>query len=245
MDYFEAIYDQQWPDDWIAGEFDNNYKDFIFTTVLKKLAWMLPSNRRKLVDVGAHVGKMVSMADQAGWIASGIEFNAKTANFAASKTGRPIHRMDARSLAATGERFDAVVLTDVLEHIPRPLDVLHQFRELLESGGAIAVKVPFGINQRRKQLIRAVFDLYADVGIANTMVHVNHFSPKSLRIALEKAGFTNVVIQVGAPELPITTGLRSRFEALQRMAFYYAASYIPGGANSPLCLNLQAYARVP
>jgi SAM-dependent methyltransferase len=240
--YFEGLYDQKWSDEWMQRDFENTYKDFIFSKILKELGTRLLPSQRRLIDVGAHVGKMVAMADQAGWEASGIEFNEQTANFASNKTGRPIHRMDARSLASTGHRFDAVVLTDVLEHIPRPLDVLKQLRDLTESGGVIAVKVPYGLSQRRKQLIQAVFNPYTEVGIATSMVHVNHFSPPSLRIALEKAGFSKISIRVAPPEFVGKNGVSLRPTVLARLACYYAARMIPGGVSWPLTMNLQAYA---
>ncbi len=242
--FFEGIYDQKWSEEWMENDFENTYKDFIFSKILKELARRLQPTRRTLIDVGAHVGKMVAMAKQAGWQASGIDFNAQTAGFAAKKTGCPIHRMSAQSLAPTGQYYDAVVLTDVLEHIPRPVDVLKQLHGLLNKDGVIAVKVPFGLSQRRKQLFQAVFNLHTDVGIATTMVHVNHFSPKSLRIALERAGFSKVSIGVAAPELVGGISHSIRPSVMARLACYYAAKIIPGAVSSPLTMNLQAYAHV-
>lgn len=242
--YFEGIYDQKWSEEWMQNDFENTYKDFIFSKILKELAKKLRPTQRRLIDVGAHVGKMVAMAKQAGWQASGIDFNAQTAGFAAKKTGCPIHRMNAQSLAATGQRYDAVVLTDVLEHIPRPVEVLKHLRGLLDRDGVIAVKVPFGLSQRRKQLLQAVFNLHTDVSIATTMVHVNHFSPRSLRISLEKAGFSNVSIGVAAPEFVGGISHSIRPSVIARLACYYAARIIPGAVSSPLTMNLQAYARV-
>jgi 2-polyprenyl-3-methyl-5-hydroxy-6-metoxy-1,4-benzoquinol methylase len=242
--YFEGIYDQKWSEEWMQNDFENTYKDFIFSKILKELGKRLQPTQRRLIDVGAHVGKMVWMAKQAGWQASGIDFNSQTAVFAARKTGCPIHRMDAQSLSETGQRYDAVVLTDVLEHIPRPVEVLKQLRGLLDRDGVIAVKVPNGLSQRRKQLFQAVFNLHTDVGIATTMVHVNHFSPRSLRIALEKAGFSKVTIGVAPSEFVGRTGYSIRPSVLARLACYYAAKIIPGGVSSPLTMNLQAYAHV-
>ncbi len=228
----------------MSQDFESDYKDFIFYTILRTLAKRLPSTRRRLLDVGAHVGKMVFMANNAGWDASGIEFNLQTANFAAKKTGRPIYRMDARSLAETGYRFDAVVLTDVLEHIPQPLNVLYQIRDLLDSGGMISVKVPYGLSQRRKQLIRAVFCPYTDVGIAASMVHVNHFSPQALRIALEQAGFQNISVGVAAPEFVGKYGFSVLPRVQFRLACYHLARMMPFRFSWPFTMNLQAYASV-
>src|SRR5215213_4968127 len=32
--YFDRMYDQQWSEDWIEGEFNSGYKDFIFGHIL-------------------------------------------------------------------------------------------------------------------------------------------------------------------------------------------------------------------
>lgn len=42
----------------------------------------------------------------------------------------------------SGQRFDKVVLLDVLEHLPRPLDYLRELRTLLAPGGEILISVP-------------------------------------------------------------------------------------------------------
>lgn len=39
--------------------------------------------------------------------------------------------------------FDVVVCTQVLEHVPRPLDALREFRRVLRSGGILIATVPF------------------------------------------------------------------------------------------------------
>ena len=86
-----------------------------------------------------------------------------------------------------------------------------------------------------------------EVSLAGNLVHVNHFSPRALALALARAGLSDVRVTAGAPELlPHVAGsrlLRGSSNAL-RLAVYTAAS-VPGGVHTPLALNLQAYARRP
>jgi SAM-dependent methyltransferase len=42
----------------------------------------------------------------------------------------------------SGETFNKIVLLDVLEHLPRPLDYLRELRKLLAPGGEILISVP-------------------------------------------------------------------------------------------------------
>jgi SAM-dependent methyltransferase len=235
--FFERMYDQRWSDDWLASEFRSGAKTRIFTDVLDGIERRLPSERRTLFDVGAHVGRFLHIASARGWVAEGNELNPQTAAFA-RRMGATIHQMDLRSLSRLGRRFDAVTLTDVLEHIPDPRAALETTARLVAPGGCVAVKVPCGPNQLRKERVRAAAGRASRVSIADNLVHVNHFSPFSLQLALEIAGFTDVELRVAAPELP--GGWTSNTIRLG----IAAAARATGGARSPLAFNLQAYGRL-
>jgi hypothetical protein len=108
------------------------------------------------------------------------------------------------------------------------------------------VKVPSGPGQWRKERALSAVTRGRPISIADNLVHVNHFSPRALAMALECAGFTNVRVRAGAPELFAAAGRPFR-QALSngfRLAVY-AAALAPGAVHTPLALNLQAYAQVP
>jgi SAM-dependent methyltransferase len=241
--YFDRMYDQRWSPEWIAAEFDGSYKDLIFTRVLAALEGRLPATRRTLIDIGAHVGRFLELARRKGWRPEGVELNPTTAAYARERAGVPVHRLNAEQLASLGSRFDAVTLIDVLEHIPRPLDLLAGVRAVMSPGAWIAVKVPCGPAQRRKETIRERVVPRYRATLADNLVHVNHFSPRALRVALERAGFDSIHVEVAAPELPPQAGWRARAARLLRLAVFHAARMVPGGVHTPLALNLQAYAR--
>lgn len=244
-DFFDALYNLKWPPEWMAEEFHSGYKDVIFRTILRDLGRRVPGPGRSLLDVGTHVGRMLHLAREAGWRAEGIELNPRTAAFAAAQTGLPVHRKNAKDLAATGARYDVVVLTDVLEHIPDPVPILADVRGMLNPGGVIAVKVPCGPNQLFKQRLRFRLSKRHDPGIATNFVHVNHFGPRSLAAALRRVGFDGVRVGVAAPELAPGGGAGGFASRLFRSAVYHTARFLPFGAHSPLAMNLQAYARNP
>jgi 2-polyprenyl-3-methyl-5-hydroxy-6-metoxy-1,4-benzoquinol methylase len=232
--FFERMYAQRWSDDWIAGEFEAGYKDFIFASILRALKRRVPAAKRTLLDIGAHAGRFLHLAQEDGWSVEGIELNPRTAQFAAKRTGAPVHQINAHDLTVNGRRFGAVVLTDVLEHIPEPMRLLESMTALVEPGGAIAVKVPNGRAQWVKERALAAVSAHR-VSVADNLVHVNHFSPRSLALALEYAGFSNVRVATAPPELP-----RRGLSGALRLATFAAAS-LPGAVHTPLALNLQAY----
>jgi 2-polyprenyl-3-methyl-5-hydroxy-6-metoxy-1,4-benzoquinol methylase len=238
--YFDRMYDQRWEESWVVQEFDAAYKDYIFLLILRELDRRVQSASRRLLDVGAHAGRFLHLARTAGWDAEGIELNPRTAVYAAARTGATVYQMNAQALADRGRRYDAVVLTDVLEHIPDPVALLTTLASLTTPGGVIAVKVPCGPSQVIKENVLAAISSHR-VTLADNLVHVNHFSARSLRLALDRAGFT-ATVKAAAPELQPARdrSLRALASNAFRLATYGLAR-LPGGVRTALALNLQAY----
>ena len=244
--FFDRMYDQRWSEQWVEREFESDYKDFIFGRILGDLERRVTARPRRLLDIGAHAGRFMHVAQRAGWIVEGIELNPRTAACAARRTGAPVHQVNAHTLASGLRRFNAITLTDVLEHIPEPVALLTTVAKLFEPRGWIAVKVPCGRSQWHKERLLSAISPSREISLAGNLVHVNHFTPASLKTALERAGFDEVQIGTAAPEL-----VPRDCSALQRVASnavrlgVYWTARLPGGVHTPLALNLQAYARFP
>jgi SAM-dependent methyltransferase len=243
--YFDRMYDQRWAEYWVEAEHSAIYKDDIFADVLRALDASVPARPavsagdaggRRLLDVGAHAGRLMSLAKSAGWDVEGIELNARTAAQAAVSTGAVVHHGSIFT-SDPGAPFDAVALIDVLEHIPDPRRALVRAAGWVKPGGAIAVKVPNGAAQRLKESVRAKVRPGYRPTLADNLVHVNHFTPVSLRLALERSGFRDVRVTAAAPEVS-----EGRLDCLVRRTIFLAARLTPGGLHTPLALNLQAIA---
>jgi SAM-dependent methyltransferase len=237
--FFDRMYDQRWSPDWVAGEFDSTYKDLIFHRILDGLRMRVAGANRALLDIGCHAGRFLVLARQAGWRAEGTEINERTASHAAAASGVPVHRLPAARILELGRRFDALTLTDVLEHIPRPVALLSTVRRAVVDGGWVAIKVPCGPAQLLKESWRARLVSGYRPTVADNLVHVNHFSPRSLRLALERAGFGDVSVEIAAPECPPA----SRLSTVVRLGLYRVSRLVPGAIHTPLALHLQAFAR--
>jgi SAM-dependent methyltransferase len=241
--YFDRMYDQRWSADWVEREHHASYKDWIFDEVLTVLERRLPESRRRLLDVGAHAGRFIARARARGWDADGLELNPRTAAFASAASGGVVHQGNLYTWSRTGAGYDAVTMTDVLEHIPDPRSALGRARDLLEPGGWIAVKVPNAPAQRFKERARGRLRPGYRPTLADNLVHVNHFGTDSLRVALEREGFTDVATLVAAPEMPAGHSVAERVDRLVRGLAFRMARGIPGGTRTPLAFNLQAYGR--
>ena len=221
-------------------EHDADYKDRIFADILGALGRRAGA-RGALLDVGAHAGRFLRLARDAGWDAEGLELNPKTAAYAAEVSGAVVHQGNIHTFTPS-RCYDAVTLTDVLEHVPQPLDVLRRVRTFLCAGGWLSIKVPNGPAQRVKETLRARLRPSYRATLADNLVHVNHFSAASLARALTSAGLRDVTVGPAAPELSEGPA-RQRASHWGRLAAYRVARALPGGAASPLAFNLQAYGR--
>jgi SAM-dependent methyltransferase len=233
------MYDQRWSDDWVTAESGSAYKDVIFGRILAALGERVRSTPRTLLDVGCHAGRFLRLAGEAGWTVEGTEINERTATHAAASTGVPVHRLSAGRLGELGRRFDAVTLTDVLEHIPQPVALLSTVRRVVADGGWVAIKVPCGPAQLLKETWRARLSRGYRATVADNLVHISHFSPRALRSALERAGFGDITMEVAAPECPAGAPVA----AFARLALYHVGRRVPGGIHTPIALHLQAFAR--
>ena len=242
--FFDRMYDQRWSRDWVISEFDSPAKVRIFEEILDGLATRARGSTGRLIDVGAHVGQFIAMARLRGWRAEGLELNPTTAAYARERTGATVHQHPLSTVARDGAVFDALTLIDVLEHIPSPVSILRDAAAVLKPGGWIAVKVPCGRSQLVKERLRTALGLTCRVSVADNLVHVSHFSPKALRLALEQAGFDRITIGVGRPEQSLAGSAPRRALAnAGRRTMCGVARLLPAGVHSPLAFNLQAFAR--
>ena len=104
--------------------------------------------------------------------------------------------MDATRLSLNGE-FDAVLLGEVLEHVPRPGTLIQQCRGMLRRGGMIVITTPNGLSPHNWLL--ASYDprtmeapSRADLpsGLGGRGTHLFCFRPKQLRDLVIRNGLT-------------------------------------------------------
>jgi cyclopropane fatty-acyl-phospholipid synthase-like methyltransferase len=78
--------------------------------------------------------------------------------------------------------FDAVLLIEVIEHVPDPVDFLDHLRRHLDLEGRIFLTTPCGELMNGSRATNAY----------DTPEHVQFFTEKSLRLAVKKAGFRDI-----------------------------------------------------
>jgi len=95
-----------------------------------------------LIEIGSGPGFFLDTAIARGWNAIGIEPSQQAAAFACER-GLCVHNRTFADAVAHGLPLaDAIAATNVLEHIPNPIETLSMARDLLRPGGVLCITVP-------------------------------------------------------------------------------------------------------
>jgi SAM-dependent methyltransferase len=136
---------------------------------------------RRLADLGAWVGFLLAAARDRGWEARGVEPSRYASQHARERLGLDVQTADMATADLPAEAFDAVVLGDVIEHLPHPGGALERARELLAPGGVACLMLP----DAGSRLARAMGARWWSV----IPTHVHYFTRDSLRALLALHGF--------------------------------------------------------
>jgi SAM-dependent methyltransferase len=96
----------------------------------------------RLLDVGCGHGLLLDEARRRGFAVSGLELSRSAAGYARDVLGLDVAEATLDEAAATGERYDVIVLADVVEHLDDPAGALRTCASMLADGGALCVVTP-------------------------------------------------------------------------------------------------------
>jgi SAM-dependent methyltransferase len=133
-----------------------------------------------LLDLGCWVGYLLDEARARGWEVCGIEPSEFAAAFARDRLGLPVVT---GGLFDTdpGQRFDAVFLGDVIEHLPRAGESLDRIRTLLTEDGLLVMALPDAGSRVARVLGARWWSVIP--------THVHYFTRDSMRTILARHGF--------------------------------------------------------
>jgi SAM-dependent methyltransferase len=145
---------------------------------------------RSVLDVGCGGGQLLAAARERGAKVCGVD-PAAHAHEACRRQGILV----VPQLADLGtERFDGIVMSHVLEHVPDVLGTLEDLRERLRSDGWLCLEVPNRGSLRARLSPQAVTTLGADERHRAFPIHLSYFTPETLGRALETTGFAVVAM---------------------------------------------------
>ncbi|MCD4832074.1 MAG: methyltransferase domain-containing protein [Anaerohalosphaeraceae bacterium] len=148
---------------------------------LARIPKFVPSGR--LLDVGCSWGMHLAKMASYGWDVYGLEFNAKAAEYARDVLG--LNNVSIGSFETCDYQngfFDVVHMGMVLEHLHDPAASLKMANKVMKPAGQLIVSVPDITGLEAKLYKKISYTLHVPQ-------HLNHFSPKTITMVLEKAGF--------------------------------------------------------
>ncbi len=151
----------------------------------------------RVLDVGCGVGFLgETLVRDKKCSFLGIEPNADRAAAAAARGLQVrVGYFDAAAAAGLAGQFDAVLFTDVLEHLPDPFEALHLAKQVLVGGGRVIASVPnVGFWSIRLNLLRGQFE-YRSEGLMDS-THLRWFTRRTIAQLFESVGYR--ILDLGA-----------------------------------------------
>jgi 2-polyprenyl-3-methyl-5-hydroxy-6-metoxy-1,4-benzoquinol methylase len=136
----------------------------------------------RLLEVGCGGGVVLKILSDLGWEAEGLDFDpAAVANARRKGLNVRLGRLEAQGFA--GGRFDAIVMSHLIEHVHDPRGLLRECRRLLDPEGTLVVLTPNAESLGHRVFQAAWFPL-------EPPRHLQIFNMLNLRKLVEEAGFS-------------------------------------------------------
>jgi 2-polyprenyl-3-methyl-5-hydroxy-6-metoxy-1,4-benzoquinol methylase len=136
----------------------------------------------RLLDFGCGAGSFLERMHRQGWAVTGIDMCAPVVHRLRARSGFPVLAGSLPHPALAPHSFDVVTMWQSLEHVHDPLAVLEEAGRLLVPGGRLWVAVPNIDSLPFRWFGAAWYGL-------DLPRHLTHFTPWTLQVMLEQAGF--------------------------------------------------------
>jgi 2-polyprenyl-3-methyl-5-hydroxy-6-metoxy-1,4-benzoquinol methylase len=167
-----------------------DYQEELNDGIVAELPFVAPP-KPVVLDVGCGGGALGEAIRSRGYEVWGIEVHPEAVRLAADRLDGVV-AADLNDLpkvrALLGDRrFDALIFSDVLEHVYDPFTRLKEYLEFLKPGGRVLVSLPnVAVWASRLSLLVGRFE-YSDTGIMDR-THVRFFTFRSAKRLVTAAG---------------------------------------------------------
>ena len=136
----------------------------------------------KILDVGTASGFFLEVARDAGFEPFGIELSEYSGAIAARKFGGDhIHIGTLETAPFPAGTFDAIAMSDLLEHVTDPIGVLRVANRLLKPGGYLLIMTP-NTHSLSRRVMGKNWTHYK-------LEHLNYGNPGSMGVMARNTGF--------------------------------------------------------
>jgi 2-polyprenyl-3-methyl-5-hydroxy-6-metoxy-1,4-benzoquinol methylase len=180
------------------------FNSFVYRLWLKidgDISFHLMRGVGKLLDVGCNEGRGLEFYKANGFEAQGLELNSHAANVARSK-GFIVYGSTLEEFEQD-QKFDVIVLSNVLEHSLDPSKMLSAIYRLLNPGGIVCISCPNSESWLRKSFGKYWINWHVPF-------HLTHFSQKTLTDLLAKNHFVVKKVENSTPALWVAHSIITR-----------------------------------
>lgn len=184
--YTSHYYESDKPNYISSNESESQWWDSTYGERIKKIDSMAGKPILDWIDIGTGPGLFLDALKKRSKNGIGVEPSIQAFNYAVSKGHKVINGFFDHSLAKKLGEFDAVHLSEVLEHVPNPIEFLISVKGVLRVGGFICVVVPNDYNPIQEVFVKNTGEKKWWI---DPPFHLNYFNKISLEKLLEKTGF--------------------------------------------------------
>jgi SAM-dependent methyltransferase len=193
----------------------------------------LLGRKGRLLELGCGRGALLAGARRRGWEVRGVDMTPGFSEQA--RPGVEIEVAPLESARSLDERYDAVWLAAVLEHVYEPARCLARVRAALAPGGVAFIDVPneCGLRSRLGNLYMRLRgrDWAVNLSPSFPPFHVVGFCPRSLARLLRATGFriAELTLDAWRDALPARAGAWGRLESAGHRAVIRLAARLGSG----------------
>lgn len=150
-----------------------------------------PDSSAELLEVGCGDGTRLHLLKKQGWTVTGQDVDQKAIAHAKRKYGMAVALGPLAEIGFADNRFDAIIMNHVIEHILDPVQLLTECNRILKPGGRIVMTTPNVDSLGHRTFGRCWRGL-------EPPRHLHLFSPSSAWHVMKKTGFCGVEVSTSA-----------------------------------------------
>lgn len=152
-----------------------------FERVIRHIEHLRCGKKGALLDIGCCTGGLLVQAQSRGWNVFGLDLSQWACTIAKKLHGLTIHNGTLETYSRKKERFDAITLLDVLEHVEDPVALMEQAHQKLAADGMFCIVTPDYGSLAARLLGKRWWGI--------RLAHLSYFTINDIRRLAEMAGF--------------------------------------------------------
>ncbi len=178
VDYVKDVKDHD------AKQDDYTLNDWDLDAVNALLAKNSSTGSRRLLEIGCGTGVFLDKARKHGFDCEGLELSAYAADFVRSM-GIPVQTKSIEDAQFAPGTWDVIVMREVIEHLPHPLESLRTIHSWLKPGGVLFMATG-NYDCPERKLKGSDWFYFMPEG------HLYYFSNRTMTKYLQKVGFSGI-----------------------------------------------------